>query len=68
MFYGRLDQEIQKAKRSGLKVALIFLDLDGFKEVNDTLGHDQGDALLKLTAGRLVECMRGSDAVARLGG
>ena len=68
MFYGRLDQEIQKAKRSGLKVALIFLDLDGFKEVNDTLGHDQGDALLKLTAERLVECMRGSDAVARLGG
>lgn len=68
MFYGRLDQEIQKAKRSGLKVALIFLDLDGFKEVNDTLGHDQGDALLKLTAGRLVKCMRGSDAVARLGG
>lgn len=68
MFYGRLDQEIQKAKRSGLKVALIFLDLDGFKEINDTLGHDQGDALLKLTAERLVECMRGSDAVARLGG
>ncbi|OYY94096.1 MAG: GGDEF domain-containing protein, partial [Methylophilales bacterium 16-45-7] len=68
MFYGRLDQEIQKAKRSGLKVALIFLDLDGFKEVNDTLGHDQGDVLLKLTAARLVECMRGSDSVARLGG
>jgi diguanylate cyclase (GGDEF)-like protein/PAS domain S-box-containing protein len=68
MFYGRLDQEIQKAKRSGLKVALIFLDLDGFKEVNDTLGHDQGDALLKETASRLVECMRGSDALARLGG
>lgn len=68
MFYARLDQEIQKAKRSGLKVALIFLDLDGFKEVNDTLGHDQGDVLLKLTAARLVECMRGSDAVARLGG
>jgi diguanylate cyclase (GGDEF)-like protein/PAS domain S-box-containing protein len=68
MFYAHLDQEIQKAKRSGLKVALIFLDLDGFKEVNDTLGHDQGDVLLKLTADRLVECMRGSDAVARLGG
>jgi diguanylate cyclase (GGDEF)-like protein/PAS domain S-box-containing protein len=68
MFYDRLDQELQKAKRSGLKVALIFLDLDGFKEVNDTLGHDQGDFLLKLTANRLVDCMRGSDAVARLGG
>ncbi|MDZ4211907.1 MAG: diguanylate cyclase, partial [Methylotenera sp.] len=68
MIYDRLDQEIQKAKRSGLKVALIFLDLDGFNEVNDTLGHEQGDFLLKLAASRLVECMRGSDALARLGG
>lgn len=68
MLYGRLDQEIQKANRTGKKVALIFLDLDRFKEVNDTLGHDQGDLLLKLTAERLVACMRGSDAVARLGG
>lgn len=67
-FYGRLDQEIKKAKRSGSKVALIFLDLDKFKEVNDTQGHDQGDFLLKLTANRLTECMRGTDAVARLGG
>ncbi len=68
MLYGRLDQEIQKANRTGQKVALIFLDLDRFKEVNDTLGHDQGDLLLKLTAERLVTCMRGSDSVARLGG
>ena len=68
MLYGRLDQEIQKANRTGQKVALIFLDLDRFKEVNDTLGHDQGDLLLKLTAERLVACMRGSDSVARLGG
>ena len=68
MLYGRLDQEIQKANRTGQKVALIFLDLDRFKEVNDTQGHDQGDLLLKLAAERLVKCMRGSDAVARLGG
>lgn len=68
MLYGRLDQEIQKAKRTGQKVALIFLDLDRFKEVNDTQGHDQGDLLLNLTAERLVQCMRGSDVVARLGG
>ena len=68
MLYGRLDQEIQKANRTGQKVALIFLDLDRFKEVNDTLGHDQGDLLLKLTAERLIACMRGSDSVARLGG
>jgi diguanylate cyclase (GGDEF)-like protein/PAS domain S-box-containing protein len=68
MFYARLDQEIQKARRSGLKVALLFLDLDGFKGVNDTLGHDQGDVLLKIVATRLVESMRGSDGVARLGG
>lgn len=67
-FYNRLDQELKKAKRSGLKVALIFLDLDKFKEVNDTQGHDQGDFLLKLTANRLNECMRGTDSVARLGG
>lgn len=67
-FYSRLDQEIKKAKRTGTKVALIFLDLDKFKEVNDTQGHDQGDFLLKLTANRLTECIRGSDTVARLGG
>lgn len=67
-FYTRLEQEIVKARRSGVKVALIFLDLDGFKEVNDTLGHDQGDFLLKQTATRLVDCVRESDVVARLGG
>lgn len=68
MLYGRLDQEIQKANRTNQKVAIIFLDLDRFKEVNDTQGHDQGDLLLKLASERLVKCMRGSDAVARLGG
>lgn len=67
-FYTQLDQALKKAKRSGLKVALFFLDLDKFKEVNDTQGHDQGDYLLRLTANRLKECMRSTDAVFRLGG
>lgn len=68
MFHDRLDQEIKKAHRSGLPVALIFLDLDRFKEVNDTLGHDMGDILLQDAAQRLQHCVRESDTVARLGG
>ncbi|AMK77633.1 MULTISPECIES: EAL domain-containing protein [Methylomonas] len=68
MFHDRLDQEIKKAHRSGLQVALILLDLDRFKEVNDTLGHDMGDLLLKDASQRLLRCVRDSDTVARLGG
>lgn len=68
MFYVRLNQEIQKAKRTGLKIAILFLDLDGFKEVNDTLGHDQGDVLLNVIGRRLTDSMRGADSIARLGG
>ncbi|GBG12852.1 uncharacterized protein NMK_0387 [Novimethylophilus kurashikiensis] len=68
MFYDRLDQEMKKSKRSGLPMALMFLDLDRFKEVNDTLGHDMGDLLLKEAAQRLRNCVRSSDTVARLGG
>ncbi|MEZ0316447.1 MAG: EAL domain-containing protein, partial [Methylophilaceae bacterium] len=68
MFYDRLEQEIKKAHRSDLSLALIFLDLDRFKEVNDTLGHDQGDMLLQEAAKRLIGCVRESDTVARLGG
>ncbi len=68
MFYDRLDQSIKKAHRAGLTLALIFLDLDRFKEVNDTLGHYQGDILLKEAANRLTRCVRESDTVARLGG
>lgn len=68
MFYARLDQEIQKLKRTGLQLALIFFDLDDFKAINDTLGHDQGDMLLKLASCRLTEIIRESDMVARLGG
>ena len=68
MFYDRLAQEIKKSHRSGLPMALMLLDLDHFKEVNDTLGHAQGDVLLAEAARRIAECVRKSDTVARLGG
>lgn len=68
MFQDRLAQEIKKSNRSGLPLALLLIDLDRFKEVNDTLGHDMGDILLQEAARRIVECVRGSDTVSRLGG
>ena len=68
MFQDRLCQEMIKAQRSGSKLVLLFLDLDRFKEVNDTLGHDKGDVLLAQVARRIVGCVRESDTVARLGG
>jgi len=68
MFQDRLSQEIKKARREGVQLALLFIDLDGFKEVNDTLGHQQGDAVLVETARRIGLCVRNSDTVARLGG
>jgi diguanylate cyclase (GGDEF)-like protein/PAS domain S-box-containing protein len=68
MFHDRLEQEIKKAHRAGLQMALLFIDLDLFKEVNDTLGHDMGDILLMETARRISSCVRESDTVARLGG
>ncbi len=68
MFRDRLDQEIKKAHRVQQNFALLFIDLDRFKEVNDTLGHEMGDRLLKEAANRLTACVRASDTVARLGG
>lgn len=68
MFYDRLAQEIKKSNRLGLPLALLFLDLDHFKEVNDTLGHDKGDQLLQEAARRINHCVRDTDTVARLGG
>ncbi|MDY7540081.1 EAL domain-containing protein [Undibacterium sp. RTI2.1] len=68
MFYDRLEQDIKKSKRNGRSLAVLFIDLDHFKEVNDTLGHSVGDILLVEAAKRLLTCVRESDTVARLGG
>jgi len=68
MFQDRLEQEIRRSKREKLRLALLFIDLDHFKDVNDTLGHPVGDQLLILAAERLVGAVRASDTVARMGG
>jgi diguanylate cyclase (GGDEF)-like protein/PAS domain S-box-containing protein len=68
LFRDRLAHEIKRADRIGLPLALMFLDLDGFKEVNDLLGHAAGDELLRQGAARIGACVRDSDTVARLGG
>jgi diguanylate cyclase (GGDEF)-like protein/PAS domain S-box-containing protein len=64
----RLQQSMAASARSGRHGALLFIDLDNFKSLNDTLGHDMGDQLLCEVARRLQECLRGADTVARLGG
>src|SRR5207237_891590 len=68
MFQDRLEHAIKKAERNHTRIGLLFLDLDYFKEVNDTLGHGMGDKLLLLAAQRLRHCVRDSDTVVRLGG
>lgn len=68
LFQDRLGFEIKKANRTALPISLLFLDLDHFKEVNDTHGHDIGDTLLREAASRISSCVRQSDTVARLGG
>ncbi|NJR39649.1 MAG: diguanylate cyclase [Leptolyngbyaceae cyanobacterium CSU_1_4] len=67
-FHEQLQQSLDRAKEQGHLVALLFLDLDGFKQVNDAHGHQVGDSLLKAVAQRLTNCLRSSDIVARLGG
>lgn len=68
LFQERLRQALAQAKRANHILGLMFLDLDRFKEVNDTLGHHVGDLLLKAVAKRLLRCVRETDTVARLGG
>ena len=68
MFQDRLSQELKKARRDGLFLALLFIDLDQFKEINDRFGHEMGDALLVEAASRIAACVRASDTLARLGG
>lgn len=68
LFQDRLEQALARARRREAIVGLVFLDLDGFKEVNDTLGHDAGDELLRVLATRLAGTLRAEDTLARLGG
>lgn len=68
LFRDRLSNVVRRARRSGEPAALMFLDLDGFKRINDTLGHDAGDELLRQVAQWLEGCVREEDSVARLGG
>jgi len=68
MFVELLNVAIETARRHDGKLAVLFIDLDRFKIINDTLGHDAGDLLLREMASRLRECLRASDVVARLGG
>jgi len=68
LFNDRLEQAIEVAKRGRTNVALLFIDLDHFKEINDSLGHAVGDEILKIVSKKLQEAIRDEDTVARLGG
>lgn len=68
LFLDRLGRSLALSKRNGTITAVLFVDLDNFKLINDSLGHDHGDQLLIHVAQRLEECVRGGDTVARLGG
>jgi len=68
LFMDRLTRLVLEGRRAKTSIGLMFIDLDGFKAINDTLGHDAGDELLKSTARRLEKCVREADTVARLGG
>ncbi len=68
LFYDRLSQAVSQARRKQERLALFFLDLDGFKAINDSYGHEAGDEVLKMTAKRLLACVRDIDTVSRFGG
>jgi diguanylate cyclase (GGDEF)-like protein/PAS domain S-box-containing protein len=68
LFIDHISLELTHARRNQTKVAVLFCDLDRFKNINDSMGHTAGDELLKKVAGRLKTCMRESDSVARIGG
>jgi len=68
LFRDRLEQALKIIQRNNNKAALLYLDLDQFKRINDSLGHDVGDALLMQVADRLCQCVRHQDTVARMGG
>ena len=66
--YARIEQVVSVAQKANRNIALLFLDIDGFKQVNDTMGHDVGDRVLQSVAQRLNDCTRACDIVSRLGG
>ncbi|MDQ6968821.1 MAG: GGDEF domain-containing protein, partial [Mariprofundaceae bacterium] len=68
LFFDRLSLEVSKARRSNNSIGLLFLDLDGFKEVNDRFGHDAGDQVLVSVTQRWLACLRNTDTLARIGG
>lgn len=68
MLFENMKQSLARVQRRGATLTILFIDLDRFKQINDTLGHDAGDALLREIAARLVESVRASDLVARFGG
>ncbi len=68
LFRDRLEHALQLAKRGELSFTLMYMDLNGFKQINDKFGHNTGDKLLQSCASRLAQCMRKSDSVARIGG
>lgn len=68
LFKDRLEMKIKRSRRSGAPLSMLFLDLDHFKDINDTLGHDKGDDLLREVALRIKSCLNETDTVARLGG
>jgi len=68
LFRDRLQQKLKKSRRTGQPIAVLFIDLDRFKDVNDTLGHPLGDLLLRQAAQRISACVRETDSTARLGG
>ncbi len=68
MLRDRLEQAVRQSRRDGRRLALLFIDLDHFKQVNDSLGHERGDQLLVQAAGRLCGCVREVDTVSRFGG
>ena len=68
LFYDRFDTALRRADRDREYLGLLYLDLDDFKQVNDKFGHEVGELLLREVARRLVQCVRGSDTVGRMGG
>ncbi len=68
LLYDRLNHQLIQSKRSGSMMAVLFVDLDRFKAINDTLGHETGDHILQLASARLISCIRDGDTLSRFGG